>query len=212
MFAKGPAGRSAGAGVVPSASAAASASAPAPVPIRITDDLVQTRFWQPRTEADGKSCAFDGALVARIKKRGLYKCKGPQDELPRDLRSSVGVRLLTKDTCAAIWFRFRNTSGYQLRICPRHMYVSTHKNTEVKVIRTIPLDDPVKVGAPATRIGLRMAGDLVEVTRDGDRVASVTLNDPEITGDRLVLGVYTDLNAPATGNFAVAFDHIEIEG
>jgi predicted Ser/Thr protein kinase len=216
MWAKGPGGRSAGAGPVPSASASVSAavspSASVPVPIRIADDLVRARLWEAKAEPDGKRCSFDGALVAQIKKRGLYKCKGPRDLLPLDLRASVGVRLLTKDTCAAIWFRFRNTSGYQLQICPQHMYVATHKNTDVEVLRTIPLDDPIKVGAPAVRIGLRTADNVVHVTLDDKPVASVSLTDPEIAGDRLVLGVYTDVNAPETGNFAVAFDHIEIEG
>ena len=210
MFAKSPATRSAN-GANPPASAPA--SVPAADPVRIADDLVEPRYWLAKTEPDGKSCSFENnALVVRIKKRGLYKCKGPQEEMPRDLRASVGVRLLTKDTCASIWFRFRYLTGYQLRVCPEYLYVGTHKDKDVRILRTIPLDDPVKVGAPATRIGLRIAGDVVEVTRDGTLVQRVALNDREITGSRLVLGVYTDQSAPATGTFAVAYDHIEIEG
>ncbi len=189
------------------------AAAPSPPAFAgLTDDLSRSRYWLAKTEPDGSSCTFDRALVVRIQARGLYKCRGPQDQLPRDLDVAVGVRLLTKDTCASIWFRFQHPRGYQLRVCPRTIYVGTHQSSAVRVISTFPLLDPIKVGTAATRIGLRITGAAVEITRNGAPVGTAPLADAEITGSRVLLGVYTDEDAPKTGSFAVAYDHIEING
>ena len=179
----------------------------------LTDDLTESRLWLPTAEPDGRSrCDFEGALTVRVLQRGLYKCRGPQDQLPRDLAAEVNVRLLTPGACAALWFRFTQMRGYQLQVCPASLYVGTHKGNAVQVFRTLPLDRPIPVGGAAVRIGLRASGDTLEVTCDGATVGTAPLTDAEITGNRLLLGVYTDRAAPATGEFAVAFDHIEVRG
>ena len=177
----------------------------------IADDLSKPGYWQARTEADGKaSCTFDAALVVQVAARGLYKCPGPQDAEPSDIGADVGVRLLTKSSCASIWFRFRQQRGYQVRVCNSNIYVGTHKGIDVHVLRTFPLVTPVGIGSPATRIGIRAVGGSVEVSRDGTVVGTVPLSDPDITGGRLVLGVYTDRDAPAVGQFSVAFSDVRI--
>jgi predicted Ser/Thr protein kinase len=185
----------------------------APGPIRITDDLATSRLWLAKTEPDGRSsCSFDRGLVVRIEAKGLYKCRGPQDDLPSDLNVAVGVRLLTENACASIWFRYANPRGYQVRICEDAVYVGTHKEAATRITRTLPLDDPIKVGDPVTRIGLKLSGENVTVLRDGVPMGTVGLADAEITGSRVLLGVFTDRDAPKTGPFAVAFDHIDING
>ncbi len=201
------------AGAVPGVSGGAmpGTAGGAPGPIRIADDLATSRLWQARTETLG-SCSFDRGLVVRIEAKGLYKCRGPQDELPQDLNVAVGVRLLTENACASIWFRFQNPRGYQLRVCEDAVYVGTHKSNDVRITRTFPLNDSIKVGDPATRIGLKVSGPAVTVLRDGVPIGTVRLDDAEIIGSRVVLGVYTDRDAPKAGPFAVAFDHIDING
>jgi hypothetical protein len=203
------------AGTKPNAGAtggvAGGADAAVPGPFRLTDDLTKSGYWLTRTETEG-SCSFDRALVVRRETKGLYKCRGPQDVLPQDLNVAVGVRLLTENACASIWFRFHNPRGYQLRVCEDAVYVGTHKNNDVRIIRTYPLSDEIKVGDPATRIGLKLSGPAVTVLRDGVPIDTIALADAEITGSRVVLGVYTDRDAPKTGPFAVAFDHIDING
>ncbi len=200
------------AGTKPPAGASGGEAGGAPGPIRISDDLTTSRLWLAKTETDGSSCTFDGALLVRVEAKGLYKCRGPQDDLPPDLNVAVGVRLLTENACASIWFRFANPRGYQVRICEDAVYVGTHKSAATKITRTLPLDDPIKVGDPATRIGLRLSGQTVTVLRDGVPIGTVALADPEIAGSRVLLGVFTDRDAPKTGPFVVAFDHIEING
>ncbi|MET0425904.1 MAG: serine/threonine-protein kinase [Actinoplanes sp.] len=192
--------------VGPTVSRAASGTPP-----RLADDLSQPWLWVSRTEPDGDGCTFTaGAMVARVGRKGLYKCRGPEDSLPADLAATVGVRLLTPGSCAAVWFRFGQNRGYQIRVCPNSIYLATHKSTAVEVLRTFPLDQPIVVAGVATRIGLRVSGPTVEISRDGRPVGAATLADPAIGGTRLLLGVYTDRDAPAQGPFEVAFDHIEV--
>nr|WP_296074156.1 serine/threonine-protein kinase [uncultured Actinoplanes sp.] len=188
--------------------AAPAPSRPAPI---IADDLSAPKWWLPDTSPDGRSsCSFDDGLVVRVGRRGLYKCRGPQDQLPRDLTAEVSVRLLTPDACAAVWFRFTQQRGYQLQVCRASLYVGTHKNQQVDVFRTLPLETPLAVGATATRVRLRLAGDQLEVSLDGVPLGTAPLDDPDITGSALLLGVYTDRGAPENGPFSVAFDHIEV--
>ena len=199
----------------PAVTATSSAPAPLPTTMLLADDLTHARLWLAKREPDGLStCSFtDGTLVAEVAERRLYKCPGPQDDLPVDLHAEVGVRLLTADSCAAIWFRFRlPRGGYQVRVCASNVFVGTHKSTTVAVTRTLPLDQPIAVGGPAVRIGLVIDNGQVTVTRDGTALGSVPLDDAELTGRRLVLGVYPDRGAPDEGPFKVAFDHIVIRG
>ncbi|XVV09520.1 serine/threonine protein kinase [Actinoplanes sp. CA-131856] len=181
-------------------------------PMIIKDDLAASRYWLAKTEPDGHSaCEFaDGSLVARVDSRRLYKCPGPQDQLPAEISAEVGVRLLSEDSCAAIWFHFGANKGYLVRACSTSVYVGTHKSADVVVTRTLPLDKPIGVNGEPTRIGLKIAGGQVTITRDGAVVGSAPLTDPQITGARLLLGVYPDRDAPENGPFRVAFDHIAI--
>ncbi|GAA0520361.1 hypothetical protein Ade02nite_12590 [Paractinoplanes deccanensis] len=196
----------------PETSATPPGGAVTPMPMLIQDDLAAARYWLPKTEPDGHSaCEFtDGSLVARVDGRRLYKCPGPQDQLPAEISAEVGVRLLADNSCAAIWFHFGANKGYLARVCATSVYVGTHKGSEVAVTRTMPLDRPIEVGGPATRVGLRVDDGMVTVTRDGAVVGRAPLTDPQITGSRLLLGVYPDRDAPESGPFRVAFDHIAI--
>ncbi|MEV4350320.1 serine/threonine-protein kinase [Actinoplanes sp. NPDC049596] len=181
-------------------------------PMIIQDDLAAARYWLAKTEPDGhSSCQFtDGSLVARVDSRRLYKCPGPQDQLPDEIDAEVGVRLLSADSCAAIWFHFGANKGYLVRACTNSIYVGTHKGTDVVVTRTLPLDKPITVNGEPTRIGLKVDDGQVTITRDGTVAGSAPLADRQITGARLLLGVYPDRDAPPSGPFRVAFDHIAI--
>jgi len=178
-----------------------------------SDGLRKPGYWRPKTENDGKfSCSFDGGLVVRVAAKGLYKCPGPQDIEPDDIRAEVGVRLLTAGSCASIWFRFRQQRGDLVRICDSSIYVGTHKGAAVAVFKTFPLDQPIGIGSPPTRIGLRAVGDSLALTRDGEALGTVPLTDPQITGGRLLLGVFSESDAPTAGPYAVAFSDVQVWG
>ena len=181
----------------------------------IEDQLSHPRYWQPASLAAEKAdCAFEnGALVAKRAEKGLYRCSGPDDNVPADFRAEVSVRLLTADSCAGIWFRFAPWKGYLVRVCAGKISVGTHKSPGgVSTIRSFPLDQPLIVGGEPARIGLRAVGGELELTRDGVSLGTVPLSDPEIVGGRVALGVYTDGGVPQIGPYEVAFSDVRIWG
>jgi predicted Ser/Thr protein kinase len=181
----------------------------------IQDDLSHPRYWQPATLAAEKAdCAFEnGALVAERALKGLYRCSGPDDDVPPDFRAEVSVRLLTADSCAGIWFRFAPWKGYLVRVCANKISVGTHKSPGgVSTIRSFPLDQPLIVGGAPARIGLRALGNHLELQRDGVSIGAMDLDDPEIIGGKVALGVYTDGGVPPIGPYQVAFSDVRIWG
>jgi len=207
-------GRGSGAalGDTPGPTAGPSVSASAPTEeLIVADGLRADHYWHAANLAGQGSCAFDGGLVARRDTDGVYRCQGPLDAVPRDLRVGVTVRLLTRDSCAGIWFRFRGDHGYLVWICEKNIYVGTHKGNPVVPIRSYPLDVPIALKA-STRIELLVSGGFVTVMRGNDKVGSVRLTDPGIDSGRVVLGIYTERNAPKDGPYAVAFNDVQIWG
>jgi hypothetical protein len=177
----------------------------------IADSLRQEHYWHPKATPKEGECLFGGGLVARREKGGVLRCRGPQDAEPADVRTEVTVRLLTHDSCAAIWFRFQPYRGYLAWICEKYIYIGTHKDSAIAVIRTFPLDTPIALNTSA-QIGLRVAGTEATLTRDGVIVGTVPLTDPEITTGRVVLGIYTEQNDAGTGPYAVSFTDVRIWG
>ena len=180
----------------------------------ITDPLADARLWERSADADEQaSCTFsDGALVVSRRTVGSFRCRGPADAEPNELETEVNVRLLSKGSCAGIWFWFRPYTGYQVRVCENAVLIGTHKDATAEVYRTFPLDGaPIRVGGPATRITVTTRAGVAEVRRDGAVVGSATLADPDITGGRVVLGIFTEPKQPGhTPPYRVAFDHIAI--
>ena len=180
--------------------------------VLLSDALTGERLWRATSdEREGAACSFKGALVVRRESRGVFRCRGPEDNEPADLQAEVRVRLLTPDSCASIWMRFAQNKGYQVRVCERNVYIGTHKSTDTEVYKTLPLDDrPIDVGAPATLITVTVDGDTLEVLRDGELLGTVPVKDKEIRGGRVMLGIFTELNAPVKGPYEVAFNDIRI--
>jgi predicted Ser/Thr protein kinase len=176
------------------------------------DPLTGPRLWQPNTlEKEQATCTFSGSLVVWRNSPGSFRCSGPVDVEPNDLTVDVDVRLLSRGSCAGIWFRFRINVGYQLRVCERALYVGSHKQADVEVYKTMPLDDPIPIGGAATAISLEVRGDTVTVSRDGTVVGRVPLTDAGITGGRVILGIFTQPRDPRyRPPFAVSFQNIEV--
>ncbi len=181
----------------------------------LRDALSGPRLWQESQDKDEQAgCTFDdnlGALVVRRETSGVYRCRGPADAEPDDIQADVDIRLLTKDSCAAVWMRFEDNRGYQVRFCERNVYVSTHKGPRIDVLRTFPLDDaPITIGAPPTSISVTAAGSTLEVLRDGATIGTVELTDPDIAGGQVVLGIFTERYAKNRGPYEVAFSDIAL--
>ncbi|MBW6439716.1 serine/threonine protein kinase [Actinoplanes hulinensis] len=176
----------------------------------MADTLRQQSYWRPSDQAGEGNCHFDGGLVVHRDSVGTYKCKGPEDELPPDLRIETGVRLLTPDSCAAIWFRNVKQDGYQVRVCENNIYLGVHSNDgKVSVVKTMPLGAPVALNAEPTLITLAVEGDTVQVSRDGVRVGDAPLEKDFGIG-RVLLGIYNERDAPDEGRYEVAFTDLRI--
>jgi eukaryotic-like serine/threonine-protein kinase len=189
-------------------------SPPATRPL-IGDDLRKQGLWTAKTYPDGKSrCYFDGALVAHRDNADPLRCQGPEDPVPHDFRAEVTARLLTRDSCASIWLRFKQThdfiGGYLVRVCEHNIYFGTHTTQGgARILRTFPLDQPLTLGT-ATHLTLAAAADTLTITHDGVTLAPVTMDDPAITGSRLLLGVFTERYAKPQAVYEVAFNDIAI--
>ncbi|MFI5938293.1 serine/threonine protein kinase [Actinoplanes sp. NPDC051494] len=186
-------------------------SEPQPV---LEDALTEERLWQASDDPEEQaSCSFrpgDG-LVVRRETRGVFKCRGPADAEPDDLQTEVGIRLMTPNSCAAVWMRFRTTQGLQVRVCERNVYVATHKNADIEVLRTFPLDDtPIGVGAPPTRITISIDHGVLEVLRDHELLGTVDIRNKGMNSGRVALGVFNEQYAPPDGPYEVAFTDIKI--
>ncbi|MEV6599589.1 serine/threonine-protein kinase [Actinoplanes sp. NPDC051346] len=188
------------------------AATPTATPPLIADSLRQPRLWQTSDNSGEKaSCSFRDGLVVRRQKAGVFRCRGPVEAVPNDLRIDVGVRILTPKSCAAIWLRFRENRGYQVRVCERNAYVSTHKSSVVEVLKTFPLDGtPLTVGAPTSKVTVSVDGGILEVLRDAKPVGSMRLTDRDIKSGSLVLGIFNEEYAPATGPYEVAFTDVAV--
>ncbi|WP_067501671.1 serine/threonine-protein kinase [Actinoplanes sp. TFC3] len=181
-------------------------------PPLLQDALTQPRLWHPSADKQERaSCSFRNALVVRRETKGVFRCRGPADAEPDNLQAEVGVRLLTRDSCAAIYLRYRDLKGYQVRVCERNVYVSTHKSADIEVLKTFPLDDtPIGVDGPPTRITVTVDGSTLEVLRDGELVGTVSVTDKDIRGGKVGLGIYNEQYTYATGPYEVAFTDIKI--
>jgi predicted Ser/Thr protein kinase len=177
----------------------------------VADSLEVQRLWQATSsDREKATCAFDSALVVRRETRGTFRCQGPQDAEPTDLQVEVRVRLLTPNSCASIWMRFSQNRGYQIRVCEHNVYVGTHKADDIEVLKTFPLDAAaIGIGA-TTQVTVRVVGEVLEVLRDGKPVGTVPAQDPDITGGRVVLGIFTERSAPVKGPYQVAFNDVKI--
>jgi eukaryotic-like serine/threonine-protein kinase len=195
------------------ASVTESAPTPSPTPVTapplISDSLRRERFWKARSY-DKSRCSFDDALIAHRDNADPLRCQGPLDQMPADFRAEVTVRLITKSSCAGIWFRFDESRGYLVRVCQNNIYFGTHKRQGgTKTLRTFWLDTPITLGA-TSRIALTAAGTSLTLLRDGAPVGTVALTDRSITAGRLLLGEFADPDAKPSGTYEVAFTDISI--
>ncbi|GAA0559577.1 hypothetical protein GCM10010172_48330 [Paractinoplanes ferrugineus] len=192
---------------------AQSLTTPATENLVIEDPLSGPRLWEAKSlPAEGASCSFHGGLIAHRDTKGVYRCSGPGDDVPTDMRVEVGVRLLTKDSCAGVWFRFAPFHGYLLRVCEKNIYLGTHKDQAVTTTRTFPLDKPIAVNGRPTTIDVNAVGSQATIFRDGVSVGTVPLTDPLITSGKVVLGVYTERGATENGPYEAAFTDVKVWG
>ncbi|WP_412541855.1 protein kinase [Longispora sp. K20-0274] len=196
----------------PHPSASPTGLVPAGAKVFITDPLQAEGAWKSRddTAAFKATCAFQNdKLVVERRAPGSYRCLGPSNYSIENVSVFVDVTLLEQGSCAGVWFRFSNESGYALRVCPDKMQLVTHGKPEgssVNTMRTYPLASPIAVGA-TTRIGVTTEGSAMRFFRDGKEVGTYTAST--FTNGRVILGVFQTEAEPVPVS-RVAFSNVEI--
>ncbi|MEU4626753.1 serine/threonine-protein kinase [Actinoplanes sp. NPDC023801] len=204
---------------------AVSPASPAPTPIvtittpadppRVQDTLLRQALWTAKELPEETArCYFADGLVARRERGGVFKCSGPLDEIPADMHVEVTTRLITRGSCAAIWFRNSGQVGYQARVCENDILLALHNRNgdgKITVFKTFPLGDtPIGLAPAAARIGLITRGDTVEVYRNGILVGTAPLAEERLQAGRVLLGIYNGRDTPDIGPYEVAFNDIKI--
>ena len=148
----------------------------------LRDALAGPGFWQERDEGDRDlgACRFEAdAYVATTPTFNSYRCLGPLRQDYRDVRVEVDVRLDKAGSCAAVWFRFKQSGpgGYAARVCEDQVQVVAHGvkgAPDVVALQSFPLPEPL---APDTWARLRVdaVGDDVTLALGGTRIGRLLL-------------------------------------
>jgi eukaryotic-like serine/threonine-protein kinase len=191
-------------------SAAGSATASAPVTFPPTafrqvvgDPLTEAGVFQAKNETGAGlgECAFKDGLVVTTPSYNSYRCQGPQETLA-DVRVDVDVRLLTADSCGAIWLRYsRSEGGYAVRMCADKLQVLTHGVpgiADVTTLRTFRYPG-ARTLAPdeSARVRVDVVGDNLRAFLDDRPLGAMALQPtlgaeaaPAPTVGRVHLGVF----------------------
>ncbi|MEV6525051.1 serine/threonine-protein kinase [Longispora sp. NPDC051575] len=196
----------------PGPSATPSGPVPAGATLFLRDPLSAEGPWKSRDETATlkATCTLrDGMLVAERRAPGSYRCLGRSDYTIANVSVFVDVTILEPGSCAGLWFRFSNESGYALRVCQDKVQLVTHGKPEgssVNVMRGYPLTSPLAPGTKA-RIGIVTKGSSLRFFRDGVEVGSYTSST--FTEGRVILGLFQTEAEPVPVS-RVGFADIEI--
>ena len=183
-----------------------SVAAPAPRAVRgpgIVDRLDRPAQWAQRTSDSAGTCVFDAELVITTDEAGEVSCPGPTDSFAGDQSIEVAVTVRRPGSCALVWFRYVDGSGYRLSAC-------------ATVVR-LDLDDGgndttlTKVASSAFRLGHRerlridLRGTVATVTIGGTPAFQAPITDPGLVAGQVLLGVRSDTSeGAAQASFADA--------
>ncbi len=187
-----------------------------PPKLLVEDPLARATPWvETSLDHEQAKCFFENdALVAQKGKTGSYRCKAPlKYDNTIGQAIEVDVSLGSTGSCAAIWMRFRQEFGYLVRICATKVHVGTHRSTVPETYHSLSMEhDPMVIGGPPARIAVAARGNLLEVSRDGTSLGTVTLTDPDISAGRIVLGIFTDFNVPTDPQapYRVQFSNVRL--
>ncbi|WP_155370523.1 serine/threonine-protein kinase [Catellatospora vulcania] len=200
---------SASAAASPSASPSASASpspspsaspSPSPSPslrpYRV-DKMAKPGNWPERNDdPNGATCQYvNKSFEVTTLKDWSYQCSGPDDTLD-DFRFEADVTLVDEGACAAVWFRYRNQLGYEMRVCQDKVRFMRHDVDDpgngrslLDTALTAPLK-PLALGR-STRIAILATGSEFRLFLGGQEITQVpVVNDLFLEG-RVILGVST---------------------
>jgi serine/threonine protein kinase len=150
-------------------------------------------------------CVIDAGLVVTKDTTGTYRCPNYLSPV-KDFRLQVDVSLKS-DSCAAIWFRNTNYSGYLLTVCADKYMVGTHDEQHLTSLKTLLLSEPVKAGA-TFRVTIEAHGGTLTFVHNGQSLGTV-MDDTYAKG-KVILGIGTPGSGAADKDYQVAFQGLKI--
>jgi predicted Ser/Thr protein kinase len=180
----------AGPAAAPTGSAAAALPAASVV---LSDDLAEPGKFKELTIDQG-TCRFrDEGLVVNLTVTGSMRCPGPPDLFTGDRSLSVDVVLGTPGSCAAIWVVSSPEEGYALNWCEESVVLDLVRADGTERVGATSLARPVTIG-DAVRVSVGIEGSTLTVQRDGEQVADIPLDAPDLLRRRtdITVGVLGD--------------------
>lgn len=189
------------------ATPSASASPAAPKPV-VDDSLAAPSALfttEDKWDSAKVKCVVDGGLVVTKDTTGTYRCPSYTSPV-KDFRLDVDVTLKS-GSCAGIWFRNTNYSGYLLTICADKYMIGTHDTLHLTNLKTFTLPEPVAQGA-TFHVEIEAHDDLLTLVHNGQTLGSVY--DSTYAKGKVVLGIATPGAGEPDQDYQVAFANLKI--
>jgi eukaryotic-like serine/threonine-protein kinase len=192
------------------------AEEPTPEPIEptggeviIKDPLNEPGQWlDSEIREQKKNCFTRDVMRAGLVQRGSYQCVGPDEEIEDDFDVEVTTQLLSKGSCAAIWFHWAQDGGQALRVCQDEISVAADLQVDKRVYGRAELKNRIPL-KKSTRVHLVVREGSAQVFRGGDFVADFKLPKGGPVKGQVLLGISVEA-VDGTSPYTVTFANVEI--
>ncbi|MFG1606798.1 serine/threonine-protein kinase [Actinoplanes sp. NPDC049265] len=171
------------------------------------DRLDRPGQWRSYRDSGVGRCGFaNDRLEAATDGSNWFACPGPTDTFAGDQSIAVDAAVLKKGSCAAVWFRKVDESGYLVLVCENEVRAVLDNEGEFagEVKAAVP---PTALGH-ARRIEINLTGAEGTVHVDGIQQLNFPVDEPSLAAGRVEIGPYhDDLEQGDTG---VAFANMEV--
>jgi hypothetical protein len=168
-------------------------------------DPLSTAARFPESSAETGSCRYeDGQLHGSATGRLTYQCPGPADVFTGDMSITLDVTLDNANSCALVWFRYREGHSYQLTVCPERLVMEI---IDGAILTTTGKEPAALQPGIRHQLAITVIGNSVSVAVDGAERLRAGSGNAVITSGRVLLGVSA---AEQGGSSDVRFANISV--
>ncbi|PRY23472.1 serine/threonine protein kinase [Pseudosporangium ferrugineum] len=175
----------------------------------VSDRLDRPGLWKAdeRTTHARGWCTFDRRMLATTHEASLYRCRGPEESFTGDHTIAVDTGIVTRGSCAVIWFRYVGTSGYVASFCEKEVRLGIDTNSGNGFTGERTAATTAFRPGRTHRVGIAVRDGTAGLTVDGAALLSLPLTEPLLVAGRIELGV---LNESAGDSASVSFADVEL--
>jgi hypothetical protein len=172
----------------------------------VVDRLDRPGQWRAVTDDPGGSCTFTGGrLVMSTGLNGMQQCPGPVDSFAGNQVIAVTVAVVDPDSCALVWFRHVQRTGYLLSLCPGEVRLDLDDDGAATPLSAVA--SPLLRPAGPHRVRVELREQVATVAVDGKEILQAPITDPSLVAGKVILGVTT---GSAASRGTVAYTDVEI--